>query len=245
MRTRAPLSRRSFLSFGMAMTIGIAGCTDVDIHAPDVWDGWDSDFPGTRSRDFTAQVSFESRFDAATLTALSLTGMAGTVELVGGPGSHVVIQGVRRVRSDSQADADRSLQSLAVEASQRGTTLHVSTRQPERTGGRAYEVDYRIVVPDGIDLFVELVAGEIDAVATVAEGGVIDLSNVAGGIALEIPSSTSASLRAEVVTGSIHVSNLVVDDRDPRAGVLRGTLGSGDGSITLSTVAGVVTVTGR
>jgi hypothetical protein len=240
--TAARISRRSFFSYGVLMVTGAVGCTDLDIHTAAVWD---PDALEVRNRDFSARAPFSMQFDGAALTTLSLTAVAGTVDIVDGEGTEVSIEGVRRVRSDSQLDADRSLETLDVDVSQSDATLHVATRQPRETAGRGYEVDYRIVVPSGFDLFVELVAGKIRASVVMGENGVVDFVNVAGDIELEIPTSTSASLRADVVAGTIHVSNLALDDQDPRAGVVRGALGSGGGSIMLSTVAGNVTLKGR
>lgn len=87
-------------------------------------------------------------------------------------------------------------------------------------------------------------AGDIEVSTEVPPGGVIDLGNGAGDIRVVIPRQTSASLEAVSGAGRVRLIDLSVNDLDPRASVVRGTLGEGDGTIRVHTAAGDITITG-
>ncbi len=89
-----------------------------------------------------------------------------------------------------------------------------------------------------------LVNGSIDADVTIPLGGAITLGVVNGGVDLDIPRGTSAEFSAHVTVGSISVSNLDLYDVESTPTSLTGTLGLGEGTITLSTVNGNIRVTG-
>jgi hypothetical protein len=89
-----------------------------------------------------------------------------------------------------------------------------------------------------------LVNGSIEADVAIPLGGTIAFSVTNGGIGLEIPQSTSAEFSAQVTVGSITVSNLDLYDVESTSTSLTGTLGSGEGTIALTTVNGNIDVTG-
>jgi hypothetical protein len=91
---------------------------------------------------------------------------------------------------------------------------------------------------------VSLVTGEIEAEVTLPEDGTIDFNLVTGNVELNIPQNTSAELSATVVTGTISTSDLVLQNQVSTPGSLSGTLGSGEGTISLSVVTGSITVRG-
>ena len=70
------------------------------------------------------------------------------------------------------------------------------------------------------------------------------MSKVNGSIQLSIPQNTSAEFSATVTIGDISVSNLVLQNQESTPNSLRGTLGAGQGTISLSTVNGNIRVTG-
>lgn len=91
---------------------------------------------------------------------------------------------------------------------------------------------------------VNLVTGEIEAEVTLPEDGTINLNLVTGNIELDIPQNTSAEFSAKVVTGTISISDLVLQNQVSTPGSLTGTLGSGEGTISLNVVTGSVNVQG-
>ena len=87
--------------------------------------------------------------------------------------------------------------------------------------------------------------GNIEGTVVQPLNETIDLSVNNGGIELSIPTSTSAEFSATVDwIGEINVSNLVITDSLSTSKSLTGTLGIGEGSITLSTVNGNIEVMG-
>ncbi len=93
-------------------------------------------------------------------------------------------------------------------------------------------------------VFVSLVNGQIQAEVTLPTDGTIDMATVNGGIDLDIPQSTSAEFSATVVNGMISMFDLVLQNLVSTPNSLTGTLGDGQGAISLSTVNGTISVHG-
>lgn len=91
---------------------------------------------------------------------------------------------------------------------------------------------------------VGLTNGEIDAEVTLPSNGTISMGLVNGNIDLNIPTNTSAQFTASLTNGNIIISNLVLQNQVSSPTSLRGTLGSGQGTISLSTINGNISVTG-
>jgi hypothetical protein len=91
---------------------------------------------------------------------------------------------------------------------------------------------------------VVLVTGNIEGDVILPNDGYLDWDVVTGDINLEIPVNTSAELTANVTTGGISVANLVLQNLTGSSTFLSGTLGDGQGNITLSVVTGNIDVTG-
>jgi hypothetical protein len=92
---------------------------------------------------------------------------------------------------------------------------------------------------------IDLVAGTIEGEVTLPLNGVIDMETVTGDIHLAIPVNTSAELSAAVFLGSISVTNLVLQNEVITSTFRSGTLGSGQGTITLEAgTVGDISVSG-
>ena len=91
---------------------------------------------------------------------------------------------------------------------------------------------------------VNLTNGLIDGKIALPTDGTIILSTVNGNIDLVIPTDSSAGFSAHLSNGNISVSDLDMKNVQSAADYLTGTLGNGDGSITLKTVNGSITVFG-
>jgi DUF4097 and DUF4098 domain-containing protein YvlB len=85
--------------------------------------------------------------------------------------------------------------------------------------------------------FVALVNGRIEGEITLPLEGTISMNLVNGNIDLDIPANTSAEFSISV-TG-LHLQNQVSSPTS-----LRGTLGEGEGTISLTTVNGNISVSG-
>jgi hypothetical protein len=92
---------------------------------------------------------------------------------------------------------------------------------------------------------VRAAAGEIEVSTEVQPNGVVDLGTGAGAIRLRIPRGTSAWLEAASAAGRVNIVDLSMDDLDPRASAVRGTLGNGNGTIRVHTAAGNITISGN
>ena len=87
--------------------------------------------------------------------------------------------------------------------------------------------------------------GLIESTAVLPLNETIDLSTQNGGIVLSIPTSTAAEFAATVNgIGTVSVSNLTMTDSAGTGKWQTGTLGSGQGSLVLSTVNGNIEVIG-
>jgi len=91
---------------------------------------------------------------------------------------------------------------------------------------------------------VNLVNGLTQSEVILPLDGTIGMTTVNGSIELGIPQNTSAEFSARVTNGNISVSNLVLQNEVSTPNSLRGTLGGGQGTISLSTVNGNIRVTG-
>jgi hypothetical protein len=91
---------------------------------------------------------------------------------------------------------------------------------------------------------VNLANGTIESDVTLPLHGTIDLNMGNGHINLAIPANTSAGFSAIVSIGSISVSNLVLQNEVSTPTSRRGTLGNGQGTISLETGNGNIRVSG-
>lgn len=236
---------------------------------------------GPNDTDIDATAAFADTLAITTSTRLVLRGINGTVAVTGNmPAGTVIVEGVRRVRSDNIDDARDRLNDISVRIGELGDAVNVTTEHLEDPDGRSYEVDYRVFVPPTFQVDVEQVNGEIrvqelhevvvnsvngsvdatdvsgnlrvnvtnGAIAadvTLRPGGVVDLHTVNGDVGLTIPASTSSTLEAMVVNGSIKITNLLLNGQTITSSRVTGTLGGGNGTITLTVTNGGIEAIGR
>jgi hypothetical protein len=107
-------------------------------------------------------------------------------------------------------------------------------------------INGQVVLDDVVgSTYVGLTNGEVDAEVTLPIEGTIDMDVVNGTIELEIPVDTSAEFSASVTNGKIEVAgNLDLQDLETGYVWVTGTLGDGEGDISLAVVNGNITVTG-
>jgi hypothetical protein len=121
--------------------------------------------PGSvNSQDEEASASFRYALDARLTTRLSVKGVSGGIEIAGlADADSIVVTGERVVRSDDESDALAGLALLTVDFRQEGPDAFLTTRQPNRSEGRSYEVFYRVRLPRRIPVSLEQVNGLITA----------------------------------------------------------------------------------
>ena len=151
---------------------------------------------------------------------LRIQTISGSIEIDGSSTANsVMIEGERRVGSSSQADAEAHLDLLNVEVTDLGTEVSVKTIQPKYAGGRNYVVNYRITLPQNMEVhanhvngpvFIEAIerpvslnsiSGEIVLVALV---GSTQVNLVNGQIISEVTLPPNNNLELAIINGSIH-----------------------------------------
>jgi hypothetical protein len=147
----------------------LGACADININGPN-W-GSDGDVDHVWNTDHAVEAEFTRDIGAA--GTLVLSGVAGSVEIVGsGGGQGIVVEAVRRVRSQSMEDALAHLHELTVAVRVSGGVAFVETRQPDRSGGRKYEVEYRIQVPGATNVTAAHAAGPVEVRSLSGDVGV-------------------------------------------------------------------------
>ena len=94
------------------------------------------------------------------------------------------------------------------------------------------------------DVLVRLTNGGIAADLRIEDDEAIDLLTVNGNVDLAIPTSTNALLSIALANGTISVTNLTVSNQSSSNTTLNGTLGTGEGAITLRTTNGNISLLG-
>ncbi|MBN2357118.1 DUF4097 family beta strand repeat protein [candidate division KSB1 bacterium] len=86
--------------------------------------------------------------------------------------------------------------------------------------------------------------GNLDARINLPVAGYCTLTTVNGQIQLDVPTTTSAMFSALAMNGNISMQNLTLVDSESSRTSLKGKLGAGEGTITLSAVNGQIAVLG-
>lgn len=142
------MQRAKRCSIGLMAVVTLYGC------AFDISD---------RVVDVEVTEAFSVQADVTTQTRLTLENINGMVRIVGDPdASTALVEGERRVGSDSRSDAEDFLERVSVEVVDRGAEILVKTRQPMATDGRQVTVHYDVVVPAHLRVHVRNINGEID-----------------------------------------------------------------------------------
>jgi hypothetical protein len=212
---------------------------------------------------FTAEDSFSYEIDAIGHSELNLEGINGAIVITEVSGANSVkITGVKQVKSESTEDAKAHLKELTVNVQDLTNKVFVKTTQPDFLGGRSYIVDYAITLPYDMEIDVnslngrvtlneihgnvdvDLTNGNIDGEVILPLDGTIDMQLTNGMLELDIPQNTSAEFEATTSTGTINVSNLVLQNQVQTPKSVTGTCGDGRGIISLRTTNGEIVVKG-
>jgi hypothetical protein len=238
----------------------MAAC-DCDLTGPDMGPGpIDIDID---PQPFKASAEFSYEVTMAGQASLRLAGVNGQVRFEGSDDlMRVRVTGTRRVRSDSQEDADAHLSMVQVSVSEAPDEIFVETQHP-RGDGRDYEVDYTVILPRHLKAYVKATNGDVELSGLMADAdvdltngkiaadlylrpeGTIDLFTVNGGIDLKVQKDASAQFKATLTHGTISDANLDWQERVSTPRSLTGRLGAGAGQIQLALVNGNIRAEGR
>jgi Putative adhesin len=184
--------------------------------------------------------------------------VTGPIVVVAAKNTAITVDATRR--AGSQGAIDRTI----ISYDRHGDSLDVETRY-EKTGwfgdSRGASVDYRIAVPPNTDLEIENVSGPItiqgtsgDVRASQVSGPVratlgrvdgsrdVNIKAVSGAITLAIARNSSATLNAESISGKVNAFFPTDQHKGMVGSSLRGRIGTGTGSIDLSTVSGPIDI---
>jgi hypothetical protein len=193
----------------LALTLACISCTDDD----DNHNG-----NQVNNTDYSASADFRVAIPLADLTNLSLEAVSGEIVILGVPNfmqDSIIVQGERRVESDSDADAQAHLQYLQVLTNASEHILSVRTDQPEQTEGRNYIVEYHIEVPEEFivtasqvngtvwinDMNADVIVSAVNGNLHVSGAGTAAANVVNGFLSFE---SYVGTVHGSVVNGGIH-----------------------------------------
>ena len=182
-------NKNRLIILSVILVIGLAiisGCGVVD-----------SD-PNVGNNNYSATETFSLTFETANKSGLKINSINGPIEVFGLDGTtQVKIEGVKKVDSESQSDANAHLKDLEVQISESGGAVDVETRQPKETFGRNYSVYYKIYIPKDFKIEVDLTNGEV-FVDSLSSDVDIDLTN--GNIMLN---EIFGNVKVDVTNGQI------------------------------------------
>ncbi len=146
---------------------------------------------------FNAEEPFSYTIGVENRTLLRLVAINGDVTVTGTPGANsFIITGIRRVESESTADAEEHLAELDVATHSTSNEVFAETIQPEETHGRNYIVHYTITLPTNLEVDVTNVNGQVainsidNTVSVININGDTDLYEISGSAAVQLTNGT-------------------------------------------------------
>jgi len=222
-------------------SIIISSCSDVIVD-PDA--GINSSGVITEYK-YKVHEPFLYTVNLTTQTSFNIESINGSIDVQSVSGTkQVTISGEKVVSSDNYQDAANHLEFVSVQIDELLNELVVITDQPKFSEGRSYSVNYTISVPSHLSVTVNSVNGKLTGILSVPSNGNVEMTLSNGSIELNIPQSTSADFLASLVNGTISVQNLALKNRVETKRSLQGTLGNGEGFVTLKTNNGSIVAIG-
>jgi len=217
------------------------GCADISVN-PNADVTGPKNIVNTKAK---AKESFSYNVDLTGQLKLKVEGINGQINVQSVSGTNqVTVSGEKEVAAETYSEAKVNLKNVQVEINKLSNDLLIKTLQPNYSDGKSYNVDYSITVPSHLNVVIENVNGSISGKLNVPQNGTVDLNLQNGSIKLDVPQNTSADFYASLENGSIAVQNLNLHNRVETSKRLQGTLGNGDGTISLSTTNGNINVYG-
>jgi DUF4097 and DUF4098 domain-containing protein YvlB len=198
----------------------------------------------------TEQFSRTIRFERTGV--VDIENISGDIVVTGGGGTDVRIEATKRVRNPRDGQARALLQELQIDVAERARRIEIRTRHP-RARTTMSEVDYTLAVPNGIDVVVKTISGDVrisnvrgELQAEAISGDVVLMSvglvravkTVAGNIEIAETDGdvTASSINGDLILRDVKGRSLALetvsgDLRLMQIEVERATLGSVNGDI--------------
>ena len=174
------------------LLLSLAACVNT------VSDGSQDDRHASNTN-FSASADFSYDLSVNNQNLLTLDGINGSVLVVGTTDSNrVLISGRRVARSESTEDAEAWLKKITVLVNTLSNSIEVQTDQPDETFGRNLEVYYDVRVPQGWQVTIDHVNGDVTLDTLSADAR---LSSVNGNIWVK---ELHGGLNANLVNGQIN-----------------------------------------
>jgi DUF4097 and DUF4098 domain-containing protein YvlB len=173
----------------------------------------------------TEQFSRTIRFDRTGV--VDIENVSGDIVITGGGGTDVRIDATKRVRNPRDGQARALLQELQIDIAERARRIEIRTRHP-RVRTTMSEVDYTLAVPNGVDVVVKTISGDVRVsnvrgelhaeaisgdVALVSVGQVRGVKTVAGNIDIADTEGdiTASSINGDLILRDSKGRNLALD----------------------------------
>lgn len=152
------------LVFAIAITVMGVGCCCVDPYDDDDSDRYSAETDSYQDIMLTAQTGF------------SLESVNGSIEIQASSSDSVIqVWAEKKVKADSQWEADRYLDQLEVRISSNSDEVFVETRYPH-VDDVTFIVNYNIVIPEDMDVQIDHVNGDI-VIRSLKSSADVDLTN--------------------------------------------------------------------
>jgi DUF4097 and DUF4098 domain-containing protein YvlB len=173
----------------------------------------------------TEQFSRTMRFERTGV--VDIENVSGDIVITGGGGTDVRIDATKRVRNPRDGQARALLQELQIDIAERARRIEIRTRHP-RVRTTMSEVDYTLAVPNGVDVVVKTISGDVRVsnvrgelhaeaisgdVALISVGQVRAVKTVAGNIDIADTEGdvTASSINGDLILRDSKGRNLALD----------------------------------
>ena len=187
---------------------------------------------------YSATEIFHYSLSSTEYSQLKIQGINGIIEVIGvSQSDSVVIQGEKKVESESLSDAQGHLDDIIISLETSSDCLLIKTIQPSQSNGRNYLVYYTVRVPDSISIATQLINGETDVyniknlVKSFNTNGEITLGSIRGEVITGITNGVvslngiQGSTTATTVNGSIQAELTLPDSGCCNLSTVNGSIG--------------------
>jgi DUF4097 and DUF4098 domain-containing protein YvlB len=169
------------------------------------------------------EIETRTESNIATIKSFSLTNVSGIVKVSTGASTEIRVDAIKRVESNTRADAKTHIGEIKVKTSVSGDTFKVETEQPSGNYFQNYSVDYTVALPDALKVTLSNSNGDVEVsnirngVDVNATNGSVKATNIVGDVKANITngevvvSGIQGSVEANSTNGSIEADVTMPD----------------------------------
>lgn len=227
---------RRIVRVALAVALGIVGCDGDDVLNVD---------DQVRNTNSTASDAFSFEVDATGQSGFRLEGINGSVSITGVSGTEsFLVDGVRRVGSESVQDALAQLDLLEVAVTVQAGEILVRTMQPQNTGGRNFVVEYDLTIPRRLEGSIVNVNGSVavdsidNTLSVINANGAVTLDEIVGSTSVQLVNGEIDSEVTLPIDGTIDLrtvnGNIILAIPDNTSAALSASVLNGNISVSLA-----------